>query len=82
MTNLKVKTFETTLSSKGQVVILKPIRERLGLRPNQKFREYIKNDKIVLEPVVPLTELGGSLAKLRKGKTSKQVIKEIKSGWK
>jgi AbrB family looped-hinge helix DNA binding protein len=82
MTKPKTKSFETTMSIKGQIVILKEIRKQLGLKPNQKFKEYIKDDKIILEPVVPLTELGGSLKEMGRGKTKKQVIAEIKSGWK
>jgi AbrB family looped-hinge helix DNA binding protein len=82
MTKPKLRSLETTMSLKGQIVILKEIRKQLDLKPNQKFREYIKDDKIILEPVVPLIELGGSLKKMGKGKTKKQVIAEIKSGWK
>ncbi len=82
MVKTKVKSFETTMSLKGQIVILKEIRRRLNLKPNQRFREYIKDDKIILEPVIPLTELGGSLKNIGKKKTKKQIIREIKSGWK
>ncbi len=82
MVNSKLRSFETTMSLKGQIVILKEIRRRLNLKPNQKFREYIKNDKIILEPVISITELGGSLKNMGKGKTKKQIIQEIKSGWK
>ena len=82
MVKPKIKYSETTMSLKGQIVILKEIRKRLNLKPNQRFREYIKDDKIILEPVVPIIELGGSLRDLGKGKTKKQIIKEIKSGWK
>ena len=82
MVKTKLKTFDTTMSLKGQIVILKEIRKRLNIKPNQRFREYIKDDKIILEPVSPLTELGGSLKNIGKGITKKQIIKEIKSGWK
>ena len=82
MVKPKPKPLETTMSLKGQIVILKEIRKRLNLKPNQRFREYIKDDKIILEPVVPITDLGGSLSKMGRGKTKKQVINEIKSGWK
>lgn len=82
MGKLKIMSFETTMSLKGQIVILKEIRKKLNLKPNQKFKEYIKDDKIILEPVVPITDLGGSLRRMGKGKTKKQVITEIKSGWK
>jgi AbrB family looped-hinge helix DNA binding protein len=76
------KPMETTMSLKGQIVILKEIRRRLNLKPNQRFREYIEDDRIILEPVVPITELAGVLKNISKGKTKKQVIQEIKSGWK
>ena len=82
MVKPKIKPSETTMSLKGQIVILKEIRKNLNLKPNQRFKEYIKDDKIILEPVIPLTELGGSLKNIAKGKTKKQIIKEIKSGWK
>ena len=69
------------MSIKGQVVILKEIRKKMNLKPNQRFREYIEDNKIILEPVVPISELGGALKNLAKGKTKKQIIQEIKSGW-
>jgi len=70
------------MSIKGQIVILKDIRVKLNLRPNQRFREYIEDDRIILEPVVPIAELGGSLKMLAKGRTKKKLRDEIKSGWK
>ena len=73
---------ETTMSIKGQIVILKDIRVKLNLKQNQKFREYIEDDRIVLEPVVPIAELGGSLKNMARRKTKKQLRDEIKSGWK
>ena len=82
MGKTQLNTTETTMSKKGQVVILKDIRKTLNLKPNQRFKEYIKEDKIILEPVAPITDLGGSLKNLGKGKTRKQIIYEIKSGWK
>lgn len=44
-------------------------------------KESVREDKIILEPIIPLTELGGSLKKIGEGKTKNQLIKEIKSGW-
>lgn len=82
MAKPRPKTYETTMSIKGQIVILKEIRKRLNLKPNQIFREYVEDDKIILEPVVPIADLRGTLSKMGKGKTKKQLIKEIKSGWK
>ncbi len=41
----------TRLSSKGQVVIPKPIREALGLQTGTTFRVRLEERNIVLEPV-------------------------------
>ena len=41
------------LSSKGQLVIPKSIREALHLRAGTQFHVQIDEDKIILEPIVP-----------------------------
>jgi AbrB family looped-hinge helix DNA binding protein len=38
-----------TLTSKGQLVIPKPVREALNLTPGDQFRVHIVEGKIVLE---------------------------------
>jgi AbrB family looped-hinge helix DNA binding protein len=40
----------TRLSSKGQVVIPREIREALRLRKRQRFAVVIERDRVVLEP--------------------------------
>ena len=39
-----------TLSSKGQVVLPKPVRTRLQLRPGSKFSCRVDGDSIILTP--------------------------------
>jgi len=39
------------LSSKGQLVIPKALRQALGLRPGARFEVHFKDGKIILEPV-------------------------------
>ena len=50
---------QTTISSKYQVVIPKPVRERLGLKPRQKLTVLEKDGMVILVPERPLDELRG-----------------------
>ena len=43
------------LSSKGQLVIPKPVRESLGLESGAQFHVTLQAGKIILEPVGPST---------------------------
>ena len=73
--------FETTMSSKGQIVISKKIRDGMGIKPNQKFIEKVEGNKIILIPVIPLSKAGVMLKGMDKRPTN-EIIKEIKRGWK
>ena len=73
--------FITSMSPKGQVVISKEIRDELGLKPKDKFIEKIRDKKIILERAPTINELKASWKKAMKGKTTKQVMKEIDEGW-
>lgn len=42
-----------TLSSKGQLVIPKAVRQALGLRPGARFHVRLAEGKILLEPAGP-----------------------------
>lgn len=41
-----------TVSTKGQIVIPKKVREILGLRPGAKVSVRLKGDEITLRPIV------------------------------
>jgi len=43
--------FKTVVSTKGQVVIPKEVRERLGLVPGTVLRVRVDGKRVVLEPV-------------------------------
>jgi len=51
------------LSSKGQLVIPKNIRENLGLRTGSQLRVRLVNDKIVLEPIDAVSAIDALYAK-------------------
>ncbi len=51
-----------TISSKYQVVIPKPIRDHLNLRPQQKLTVLEKDRMLILVPQVTLEELRGIAA--------------------
>lgn len=50
---------ETTISSKYQVVIPKPVREHLKLKPKQKMTVIEKDGMLILVPQATLDELRG-----------------------
>ncbi len=52
----------TTISSKYQVVIPKPVREHLHLRPKQKLTVIEKDGMVILMPLQPLKALRGIAA--------------------
>ena len=78
---MQKETFETTLTSKGQVVIGSTARKKLGLRPKQRLVGRVEKGKIVLEPLETPLELRGSLKKIARGKTTDELMREVKEGW-
>jgi AbrB family looped-hinge helix DNA binding protein len=50
-----------TISPKFQVVIPKPIRDKLRLSPGQKIQAVVYNNRIELIPLRPIKEMRGFL---------------------
>ena len=50
-----------TVSPKFQIVIPRPIRDSLGVRPGQKMRVILYQDRIELIPLRPIQETRGFL---------------------
>lgn len=57
--NNKENEMQTTISSKYQVVIPKPAREHLNLKPKQKLTVIEKDGMLILMPQISLEELRG-----------------------
>ncbi len=53
---------QTTISTKYQVVIPKPVRKRLNLKPKQKLTVIEKDKMLILIPHSSLEELRGIAA--------------------
>ena len=53
---------QATISSKYQVVIPKPVREHLNLKPKQKLTVIEKDKMLILIPQTSLAELRGIAA--------------------
>lgn len=68
-------------TERGQITIPKGVREELGITPNTKFKIYVDNKRVVLEPVSTLDTLFKELeleAK-EKGYTREELNKEIEA---
>jgi len=52
---LETPTFQTTITSKGQVVIPAALRRKFGLTPQVRLTVYEEGDRIVLRPITEAT---------------------------
>ena len=52
---------ESTITSKGQTTLPKPVREALGVKPGDRVRYLIIGDEVRIIPVRPLSRLLGML---------------------
>ncbi len=72
---------EATLSSKNQVTIPKVVRERLRLRPGDRFKFFFQPDgAVVILPRIPTTALRGSVPKLRRPISIEEMDVAIEAG--
>ena len=72
----------TRLSTKGQVVLPKDVRDRLGLRPGTELDVEVRDGVVVLRPIRKITvdDLLGLLAWTGKPKTLDDMEQAIADG--
>lgn len=58
-------TYLTTVTSKGQVTIPKPIRDRLKISPSTKVIFQLHQDHAIIQPVKDFLSLKGSIKPTR-----------------
>jgi antitoxin PrlF len=71
---------EATLNSKCQATIPKVVRERLQLRPGDRFKFFFHPDGVIILPTIPTRRLKGTVPKLARSVSLKQIDETIATG--
>jgi len=71
---------EAKLNSKCQATIPKAVRERLQLKPGDRFKFFFHPDGVIILPMIPTQRLKGSVPKLARPVSLKEIDKAIEAG--
>ncbi|MGD1062811.1 MAG: AbrB/MazE/SpoVT family DNA-binding domain-containing protein [Terracidiphilus sp.] len=71
---------EATLSSKGQATIPKAVRDRLQIRPGDRFKFFFHPDGVIILPKIPTARLKGMLPKPAKSLSLAEIDRAIEAG--
>ena len=71
---------EATLSSKGQATIPKAVRERLRIKPGDRFRFFFHPDGVMILPKIPTKRLKGSVPGLSRPVSQEEIDRAIEAG--
>ncbi len=71
---------EATLSSKGQATIPKAVRDRLRLKPGDRFKFFFHPDGVIILPKIPTSQLKGMIPKPPKAVPLAQMKAAIEAG--
>ena len=71
---------EAKLSSKGQATIPKAVRERLQIKPGDRFKFFFHPDGVIILPKIPTERLRGSVPGLARSASLKDIEKAIEAG--
>ncbi len=71
---------EAKLSSKAQATIPKAVRERLQIKPGDRFKFFFHPDGVIILPRIPTKRLKGSVPKLAQPVSLKEIDNAIEAG--
>ena len=71
---------KSTITSKGQTTLPKPVREALGVRPGDRVRYIILGDEVRIIPMRPIARLFGMLKYEGPPKTFEDMERAIAEG--
>lgn len=71
---------EATLSSKGQATIPKAVRERLRIKPGDRFKFFFHPDGVMILPRIPTRRLRGTVPKLAHPASREEIDRAIEAG--
>jgi AbrB family looped-hinge helix DNA binding protein len=81
MKNVMGHTVESTITSKGQATIPKPVREHLGLKPGDRVKFFVHPDgTVVLLPKPPVSALRDILKPPRRPVTIEEMNEAVIAG--
>jgi AbrB family looped-hinge helix DNA binding protein len=71
---------EATLSSKGQATIPKAVRDRLQIKPGDRFKFFFHPDGVIILPKISTTRLKGMIPKPAQPVSLEEIDRAIAQG--
>ncbi len=71
---------EATLSSKGQATIPKAVRDRLQIKPGDRFKFFFHPDGVIILPKISTTRLKGMIPKPAQSVSLEEIDRAIAEG--
>ena len=71
---------EATLSSKGQATIPKAVRERLQIKPGDRFKFFFHPDGVIILPRISTARLKGMIPKPAQSVSLEEMDRAIAKG--
>jgi AbrB family looped-hinge helix DNA binding protein len=71
---------EATLSSKGQATIPKTVRDRLQLKPGDRFKFFFHPDGVIILPKIPTARLKGMIPQPGRPVSLEEIDRAIEAG--